>query len=623
MSDEVASAVLSISQHFSTATIDIIAKLVSAMAQIATEKARANLMTQRVTSRDIDMPGGEVPIAELVKNAKANRDTVIPISDGLTESDKQYVMASAKKMHLPVAFEKKDNLYYPVIKGTDKGMYKHICTNLIRDKLANNANKEFTNIGLEEWQVPYFNSVFNKYNVSAQFGQTANGQNFCLFRTEDKAIVNLAVNELKKMHEEVKAIEITDNTDDDLITITDKNGHKLDIIKSEMPNYNDMTELIEKTFNFENSKSQMLASRFGENYLSDDEKKKFFNQNDIKSYFSSIKTDCVLEGEKVYVKPFSCHRVKPKTNDIPKIIYMNDKNDFVVLYPEKMNNKRMKARISRDLNVTDERILDALVEKARAVSFYYNSLENEKNKNFKYSLANKDYNGNDLISEVDNSIIRNDKDTFTVTVNFIGQDEQSIEKSKPLLLSLTDKASAMEKLKLVYMEQGVEENTAVRMAKECIKRANSQSADNVVQIEAVRAEKYFDSDISKVTTAELDLAMGDKHKIISLADEAKAKADIMETFGVDEETAEATIETGAREMSYKQQHKLNELGYDTRELDVSDADYLLGRISENKWKVPPDIKPGVYVPRAKSAEVPEIKIPDVALPELDLGRGGR
>lgn len=622
MGDEVTAVTLNIGQHLSTATIDIIAKLVSTITQITQEKIRTDIMSQRsgVTSRNIDMPGGEVNLAELVKNAKANRDTVIPINDGLTEKDRQYVMASAKKMHLPVAFEKKNDLYYPVIKGTDKGMYKHICTNLIRDKLANNSNKEFTNIGLEEWQVPFFNSVFNKYNVSAQFGQTANGQNFCLYRTEDKAIVNLALNELKKIHNEVKVIEITDKPDDDLITITDKNGHKLDIIKSQMPNHNEMTDLIEKTFNFDGCKSQMLASRLGENYLLDDEKKNFFNQENIKSYFSSIQTDCVLDGESVLVKPFSCHRVKPKTDEIPKIIYMNEKSDYVILYPEKMNNKRMKTLISNELNIKDERILDALVAKARAVQLYYNSLENSENKNYKYSLEKvSDYTGKDLITSVNNSIIRNDKDTFTVTVSFIGQDENSIEKSNPLLLSLTDKASAMEKLKLTYMEQGIGENTALRMAKECIKRANNQSADKVVQIEAVRAEKYFDSDISKVKTAELDLAMGDKHKLISLADEAKAKADIMDAFGIDEEAAEATIQTGARDMSEKQMSKLQEFGYDTNKLDVYDADYLLDRISSNKWKVPPDIRPSVYVPKAESVKVPEIELPEIELPEFSRG----
>jgi len=177
----------------------------------------------------------------------------------------------------------------------------------------------------------------------------------------------------------------------------------------------------------------------------------------------------------------------------------------------------------------------------------------------------------------------------------------------------------MEKLKLTYMEQGIGENTALRMAKECIKRANNQSADKVVQIEAVRAEKYFDSDISKVKTAELDLAMGDKHKLISLADEAKAKADIMDAFGIDEEAAEATIQTGARDMSEKQMSKLQEFGYDTNKLDVYDADYLLDRISSNKWKVPPDIRPSVYVPKAESVKVPEIELPEIELSEFSRG----
>lgn len=635
MGDEVTSATLNVGMHFATKTIDVIAKLITSLAHIVQDSHRASLARQNsrqnVTSKDISLGGGEVELTELIKNAKKNRDTVIPIKDGLTENDRKFVLSKAKQYNLPVAFEKKEGLYYPIISGQDKEMYKHICTDLIRNKLADNAEtKAYSNFGLQDWEVPFTNEIFNKYNVSAQFGKTADGQSFCLYNNADEAIVKIARNEFKRMHEEVKTISIDD--DADYIALTDKNGHKVSVVKSDLPTYDELTELIQTKFNYDETKAKLLAARLGES-LSDEDKTEFFNE-DIRSKFSSIKTECVLEGESVLAKPYNCYRVKPKTDDIPRIIFVDDKNNFVTLQPERMNNERMKALIGQELGIKDERIANALVDKARAVSHYYNSVENSENKNYSYDIEkNGNYSYKGIVKanvsetvhipyKVDNRIERNGKDTFTVSADFHRySDENSIEKSLPLTLSLTDKATAVEELKSLYTKQGIGEYTAAQMAKECIKRAENQSADNVVQLESIKAEKFFDSDISSIKSAELELAMGDKKKIVSLADAATAKNDIMETFGVSDEEAEAVIETGTREMSDKQRSKLQEFGYDVDKLDVYDADYLLDNISKNHWQVPAEISPEVYVPKAESVEVPEIELPE--LPELpEISRGG-
>lgn len=636
MGDEVTSATLNVGTHLATKSIDVIAKLLTSLAHIAQDANRANLAKQNskqnVTSKDISLGGGEVKLTELIKNAKKNRDTVIPINDGLTENDKKFVLSKAKQYNLPVAFEKKEGLYYPIISGQDKGMYKHICTDLIRNKLATNAEtKAYSNFGLQDWEVPFTNEYFNKYNISAQFGKTADGQSFCLYNNADEAIVKIARNEFKRTHEEIKAIDISD--DEEYFTLTDKNGHKVSVVKSDLPTYDKLTELIQTKFNYDETKAKLLAARFGENHLTDEDKKNFFSE-DIRSKFSSIKTEFVLEGESVLAKPYNCYRVKPKTDDIPRIIFMDDKNNFVTLQPERMNNERMKSLIGQELGIKDERIANALVDKARAVSHYYNSIENSENKNYSYDIdKNGNYSSKGIVKvnvsesahspyKVDNRIDRISKDTFTVTSDFHRySDENSITKSTPLTLSLSDKAMSVEELKSLYMKQGVGEHTAAQMAKECIKRAESQSADKVVQLESIKAEKFFDSDVSSIKSAELELAMGDKKKIVSLADAAAAKNDIMETIGVDEESAEAVIETGTREMSDKQRSKLQEFGYDVDKLDVYDADYLLDNISKNHWQVPAEISPEVYVPKAESVEVPDIELHE--MPELpEISRGG-
>lgn len=617
--DEVTSATISVaakSADIAIKSVDLIFKLLQALARTSETKlrleeakeARKARKQATVTSKDItkaiSLKGGEVDLKNLLKNAKYNHDTVIPISDGLTDSDKKFINTQAKKFDVAIAFDKKDGLFYPIIKGQDKEVYKHICTDLIKNKLANNATKEYTNIALQDWEVPFTSELLNKYNISAQFGQTAEGHHFCLYQTADDAIVKLARNEFKRMHDEVKAIDISEN--EDFFIVQDKNGHSVKFVKTDLPDSDNVTESIQKEFNFDETKSKLLSARFGENYLSGEEKEKFFS-NDIKSKFSSIKTDCVLEGESVLVKPFDCLRVKPKTDDIPKIVFTDEKQNFVVLHPERMNNKTMSSLIEKELGIKDDRIKNALVDKARAVSSYYDNLEN--NRNYSYDILKSESKTSPY--KVENNIERNDKDTFTVSSSFHSYDDKNnISTSKPLTLSFSNKTEAISELKSLYMKQGIDEYSASHMAKECVKRAESQSADSIVQLESVKAEKFFGSDISSIKSADIELAMGDKKKIVSLSDEAKAKKDIMESFGVDEETAEATLETATREMSHKQKSKLQEFGYNTDKLNVYDADFLLERISKNHWKVPDNIKPGVYVPRAELGTLPDNELSD-------------
>lgn len=618
--DEVASATLSVgakSVDVAVKSVDLIAKLLQTLLrtketalrlkeakEIRKERKQQAKVSSRDITKEVSLKGGEVDLKNLLRNVKQNHDSVIPINDGLTESDKKFITSQAKKFDIPVAFDKKGDLYYPIIKGQDKNVYKHICTDLIKDKLANNASKEFTNIGLQDWEVPFTSDLLNKYNISAQFGQTADGHHFCLYQTSDEAVVKLARNEFKKMHDEVKAIDISEN--EDFFMIKDKNGHSVKFEKFEktdLPDSDNVTESIQKEFNFDETKSRLLSARFGENYLSGEEKEKFFS-DDIRNKFSSIKTNCVFENESILCKPFDCLRVKPKTDDIPKIVFTDEKQNFVVLHPERMNNKTMSSLIEKELGITDDRIKNALVDKARAVSSYYDSIEN--NTNYNYDILKSE--SKTSTYKVENSIVRNDKDTFTVSSSFHNyNDKNNISTSKPLTLSFSDKATAVEQLKALYIEQGIDNYTASQIAKECVKRAESQSADNVVQLESVKAEKFFGSDISSIKTADIELAMGDKKKIVSLSDEAKAKKDIMESFGVDEETAEATLETATREMSHKQKSKLQDFGYNTDKLNVYDADFLLERISKNHWKVPDDIKPDVYIPRSEAESNTEAK----------------
>ena len=121
-------------------------------------------------------------------------------------------------------------------------------------------------------------------------------------------------------------------------------------------------------------------------------------------------------------------------------------------------------------------------------------------------------------------------------------------------------------------------------------------------VEEVKAEKFFDSDIPRTLTAEMALNYGDKSATVKLSDTEKAKKEIMDSLGLNEEMAETAIDSGTTAMSFKQESKLQEFGFDTENLTRKDADYLLDKISKNHWEVPSDIKPSDYVPFADRAD---------------------
>ena len=134
------------------------------------------------------------------------------------------------------------------------------------------------------------------------------------------------------------------------------------------------------------------------------------------------------------------------------------------------------------------------------------------------------------VNSIDTNISRTDKQNFTVSsVAYYDEfDEQGNETSysdkQTLTLSFSEKQTSIEELRDMYIKQGASQDVASEMAKTVYEKAEAQNAEQIIEIEKVKADRYFDSDIPRSATAEMDLIYGDKSATVKLNDTEKARA---------------------------------------------------------------------------------------------------
>ena len=175
MSDEVAGATLQISmQAGETAlsvagnvvnkTIDNIAKLMQALAAKGRE---SNGGKDKVSSTDLsDIKPGAVKLSELKKSAMKMGDSLVSSENGFTAEDKKILLKKAKEYGIPIAFQNekgKDN-HYATVRKSDLQVFKRMCTELMKDKLAERP-KELGNFKVQPWEIPHLTKELKQRTI--------------------------------------------------------------------------------------------------------------------------------------------------------------------------------------------------------------------------------------------------------------------------------------------------------------------------------------------------------------------------------------------------------------------------------------------------------------------------
>ncbi len=506
-----------------------------------------------VTATDLTgIKPGEVTLKDLSENARKNGDSLSVSQHGITNEDRKAIARAAKKYGIPVAFsgEKGKNNLYANVRSSDLPIFRQICTECVRDKIAEQP-EALGSFKVQPWELPYLTAALNAHDLPASFAEMKNGDLLCLHDRKYEDAVRIVREDFVQKCREIESDFSFERDGEGFCTLKDRHSGR-EISFDEISDRSEISRQIQTQFGYDPVKADLAASKFGEEALTGRQKERYFSssaQND----FSRIDSNVQLEGESVYAKPFSCWHLQPKQDEIPRIVYRGQDGRFAVLEPQKMSRRQMQTALAEQLGITDGNTIRALTDKADRVADHYAREAHKQTKvdrafqvqdwdsaEEKPSLSRTDADGTTYtkvkpLDAVTNRVKRNGLDAFTVDTEFYATErndkgeEFQRKQTEKLEFALSDKKKTLHILSSMYQDAGMLPEHAQQMARDVFRSAQSQSPETVLTIEQLKKDLLTVSDGQK--TAEIS-AEGGK----------SASEQIAAQFDVPPETADAVAE---------------------------------------------------------------------------------
>lgn len=557
MSDDIAGAVINVSAktvgEAAHATRSIIEALIRLMRIYEDNRLRSDITNQEL------IKSGKISTKALIEHCRKTHEQLISSEQAITKQDASLLAARAKRCGIPIAFHRergKDNIYVS-LRQSDLPIYKQLTTEIIKEKLQTKP-QELGNFKCKEWEIPFINAELKKYDLSAQFAETINGEFIAIYESSDSKAIEIARSEFVR-----KAHEIEDNMDfskDDegYYIVKDKLSGKI-ITFDDTADKNTVSRKMRTEFGFDENKANIAAQKFGKEMFSGETKAKYFSDDPMSefTYVSKVSWD----SESVLAKAYDCYYVTPKEDGISRVVYKNNEGVLAVLNPPRMTKAHMREILEKELGIKDHKEQEALIVKAEYVSKanakYRNIMGvNEdihvhevtfdktafdmKDPDVTSSMLRTDENGNTLtktqpIDRISTEITRKDKNSFEINSTAIATEtdqngqQHSVTQMQQMILSFSNKKSALEKLKKLYISQGASEAYAKDMAKKVYKKAELQNAAPVIAIE-------------KTKNTTITFLNGNKKLEISSVDRNEAINVLSEEYGISKEDAAVIID---------------------------------------------------------------------------------
>lgn len=533
MSDDISAAsiqmttkVVGVAAHAARRMIDLIAKLLMELAQT---RAIANRSTAHTDVHNIDLTNpinsGSVSMRDLLAHCRANRENLSTSEHGLTRTDAKAIASRCRRYGIPIAFTniKGGENIFANIRQSDLPVFRQICTECIKDKIATRP-QELANFKCKAWEIPFITAELNKYDLSAQFAQTKNGEYFAMFEAKDAKAVKIARAEFVKKWEEIEKYISIDKNENGDYTIKDMlTGRERDI--DSPPNRNVISEELQKEWGIDANKADMIAAKFGQETLTGEDKKLYFSES-VRSEFSYV-SKVTWDDESILTKPYDCYYITPKQDGKPKVVYQDENGAFAILDPPHQTKKEMREIIASQLGINDIEEQNALIDKAEHVAMSnarFRSIDgateglHDHTVDFPkeaFDMSDPEVASGFLHEDADGNVwtkkqpvetistkIERDGDKFkvvsTATSTETNQngDTQISQTSLNRELSFSNKKTALQELKEMYKSQGVPEAAAADMAKAVFHKAELQSAEKIIAIERTTRDSIMVSDIS-------------------------------------------------------------------------------------------------------------------------------
>lgn len=546
LSDDVTGVTLQIVEKGADVAAHTAKELIDSIMRLLTELGKqrersTNSKQSNVSGTDLtEIKPGIAERSALMENARKNGDTLSMSENALTKEDKQFIARKAKEYKIPVAFsneKSKDNIFATVRTG-DLPLFKQICTELMKSKIAERP-QTLGNFRCEAWEILFLTAHLNKYDLLAQFIQTADGKNLCVFAKKEAKAIQMNRDAFVQQCMDVKNDLIFDRDEAGFLTIKNlKTGREISF--DMIPDRKTLAAEMQEAFGYDELTAQIAAARFGEEMLGGEQKTTFFSDS-VQKEFKQAETNLFVKGEEPVCKEYQCWRITPKSDERPRIVFANDAGELALLEPETMTRRQMRDALREQLGVTDRKHQDALINKAEYIAAEY--ARNEA-RSADYSFSINDFDTKNALAfemplkSMNTEISRTGKQYFHIesTVTAVKKDENGIAHEHPetetLILSFSDKKASLRQLRELYIEQGVPEHIAKQMAKEVFQKAKMQNPVKPVQIEEIREQSMI-------------VTLGKQSAEIPTSEKQTAASKIAETFDVPPEQAAVIVEKAA------------------------------------------------------------------------------
>lgn len=538
MSEDVASAAVSMagktvsgSVDMTTKVLDALLRLLREMNEVAAkrsdrkaakkqEKQQSKSVVQKDLMQSLKMKG-RVSLPDLRKHAALSNEQIVYSEQGLSKSDVAAISKSAKAMGIPVAFSHAADkaTYYPCVSSADAQAFKVMLQGMIANKLNADRQKpenerEFCQRSVAKWELPFISQECQRLDIQGSFAPhpTERNQVIFIYRKMDEDPALSILDQIDHSCKELKDVRITADSEG-FVTVKDEQTGRTYSFDASNTSEEVMLNELQDQLGFDSMKARLTAAKFESECLSP-EQIEDFKQNDPHNAFYAFGElyipDPDTGRESPVTEPYKMGYYVCKYDNKPAFSISNPQGQTVLFTADKISYKEVRKKLTQDLGIKDKALLIALTDKVVQCS---RSLAKE-NMNTEISFSKSDFNMSDPqvasgmrrtapdgkvfvkkqpLETLSLQIARTGKNSFSVTstAQSIEFDEAGNESTayntRELDLPLHDSKKAYEGIKNALVSQGVPLETAKNIAKDTVTKAQCQPDKETVYIEQMTA----------------------------------------------------------------------------------------------------------------------------------------
>lgn len=502
---------------------------------------------------------GRVSLPDLRAFAEKNHEQIIYSEQGLTKEDVSLISKNAKKMGIPVAFSRgvDKKTYYPCVCSADAQPFKIMLQGIIANKLNADREKpaderEFRQLAVAKWELPFISQECQRLDIQGSFAPhpTERNQVIFVYRKGDEDQALSIINQIEQSCKELKDVKITPDNEG-FVTVKDNLTGRTYSFDTSNTSEEVLINELQDQLGFDSMKAKLTAAKFESEHLSP-EQIEDFKQNDPHNAFFSFGEiyipDKETGNENPLTEPYKMGYFACKYDDKPCFTLSNPQGKTVVFTADKISYLSVRQKLSSELGIKDRKLLNALTDKVIQCS---RSMAKE-NMNTEISFSDKDFDMSDPqiasgmrrttpdgsvfvkkqpLESLSIQISRTDKDSFTVTstAQAVEYDESgnanTSYNTREMDLSLKDRKKSYESIKNALTAQGVPPETAKKIARETVTKAQCQPEKETVYVE-------------RMTPKSAVLFTNVRRAEIPVRDGAVSPNDVADALGVSTETAQ-------------------------------------------------------------------------------------